>query len=138
MVFDLFAPSRPRRPRFSESIRQDLYRRQQGRCLYCGGRQRMDLMDIDHRTPLARGGSNDRRNLQLLCRTCNLRKGTKTDREFRQAYRNTGVSQTHGAPKRTIRQASLAAAAEKTGAARRKDQRAARNRDPLEGWRRWF
>ena len=137
MVFDLFAPSRPRRPRFGESIRQDLYRRQQGRCLYCGGRQRMDLMDIDHRTPLARGGSNDRRNLQLLCRTCNLRKGTRTDREFRQAYRNDGVSQTHGAPKRTIRQSAFAAAGKKGQSAKRKSQRAARNRDPLQDWR-WF
>ena len=137
MVFDLFTPSRPQRTRFGRDVREDLYRRQQGRCVYCGSRQRMDLMDIDHRTPLSRGGSNDRRNLQLLCRTCNLRKGTKTDREFRQAYRNAGVPQTHGAPKRAIRQSSLAAAGKKTEAARRKDRRATRNRDPLEGWR-WF
>ena len=94
-------------------------------------------MDIDHKTPLSWGGSNDRRNLQLLCRTCNLRKGTRTDREFRQAYRNAGVSQTRATPDRTIRQSSLAAAGKKTKAARRKDRRAARNRDPLEGWR-WF
>ena len=94
-------------------------------------------MDIDHRTPLARGGSNDRRNLHLLCRTCNLRKGTKTDREFRQAYRNAGVPRTRTAPNRAIRQSSLAAAGKKTEAARRKDRRAAQNRDPLEGWR-WF
>lgn len=32
---------------------------------------------IDHIMPLALGGSNARRNIQLLCRTCNLRKGFK-------------------------------------------------------------
>ncbi len=138
MVFDLFTAPRSSRIRFGPEVRKELYRRQQGRCVYCGSRQRMDLMDIDHRTPLARGGSNDRRNLQLLCRTCNLRKRTKTDREFRQAYRSAGVSQTRGAPQRTIRQSSIAAAGKGTEAARRKNRRAARNRDPLEGWRRWF
>ena len=137
MVFDLFTSPRPGRTRFGPEIRSELHRRQQGRCVYCGGRQRMDLMDVDHKTPLARGGSNDRRNLQLLCRTCNLRKGTKTDREFRRAYRSAGVSQTRDAPQRTIRQSSLAAAGKRTESARRRNRRAARNRDPLEGWRRF-
>ena len=137
MVFDLFTPSRPTRAKLGPEVRRELYRRQQGRCVYCGGRQRMDLMDVDHKTPLARGGSNDRRNLQLLCRTCNVRKGTKTDREFRQAHRDAGVPRTRGAPQRTIRQSSLAAAGKRSESARRRKQRADRNRDPLEGWR-WF
>lgn len=33
--------------------------------------------EVDHITSLARGGTNYRRNLQLLCRLCNLRKGSK-------------------------------------------------------------
>ena len=55
MVFDLFTPSRPQRTRFGQGVREDLYRRQQGRCVYCGSRQRMDLMDIDHRDPAGPG-----------------------------------------------------------------------------------
>ncbi len=28
-------------------------------------------MNIDHKNPIANGGSNTKRNLQVLCRTCN-------------------------------------------------------------------
>ena len=43
-------------------------------CLACGTRR--DLT-IDHITPLASGGSNDRSNLQTLCRSCNAKKGSR-------------------------------------------------------------
>ena len=33
--------------------------------------------EVHHIQPLALGGSNDKTNLQLLCPTCNLRKGAK-------------------------------------------------------------
>jgi hypothetical protein len=42
------------------------------RCRACG---RTDRLSIDHIVPIARGGSNDIRNLQTLCLPCNLRKG---------------------------------------------------------------
>ena len=34
---------------------------------------------IDHRTPVALGGSNAPENLQALCRTCNLTNGARSD-----------------------------------------------------------
>lgn len=43
-------------------------------CCRCSIKQRYH---IDHIVPLARGGSNDRRNLQLLCAGCNQRKSAK-------------------------------------------------------------
>ena len=52
---------------------EGLYACQRGRCVYC----RVSLrggFHVDHRTPLALGGSNDRKNLQLLCAPCNLAK----------------------------------------------------------------
>lgn len=43
-------------------------------CRLCGT---MDEPQIDHRKPLSRGGTNDLRNLQILCGTCNRRKHAK-------------------------------------------------------------
>jgi hypothetical protein len=39
---------------------------------------------VDHIMPLARGGSNERRNLQLLCVPCNLSKNAKHPIDFAQ------------------------------------------------------
>jgi hypothetical protein len=38
---------------------------------------------LEHKTPECRGGSNDIDNLALSCPTCNLKKGTKTELEFK-------------------------------------------------------
>lgn len=59
----------------------NLYALQLGECVYCG----VDLSDnfeVDHIVPLARGGSNDSENIQLLCPACNRRKHAKTHDEF--------------------------------------------------------
>ena len=51
-----------------------------GCCAYCG---LSDLpLTADHRVPLARGGSNYISNIVPACRSCNSRKGTRTDSEF--------------------------------------------------------
>ena len=54
--------------------------------MYCGERKLLKNLQIDHKYPVDRGGSNDKSNLQLLCRPCNLRKGVHTDEEFRSRY----------------------------------------------------
>jgi 5-methylcytosine-specific restriction endonuclease McrA len=59
----------------------DLFDEQEGRCPYCDVFLRS--WHVDHKTPLTRGGANCRDNLQLTCATCNTRKHTKTDAEFR-------------------------------------------------------
>lgn len=50
------------------------------RCWYCG--TPMQAWHIDHKTPLARGGSNGSENLCLACADCNLKKHAKTPGEF--------------------------------------------------------
>lgn len=50
---------------------------QKGKCAYC--RKLVgDKPHIDHIVPIAKGGTNDRRNLQLTCARCNQTKN-RTD-----------------------------------------------------------
>lgn len=64
--------------------RRDILNAQKGRCAYCRKRMRKHEIEWDHIVALARGGSNDRRNIQALCSTCNRRKGAKHPVDFAQ------------------------------------------------------
>ncbi|RWC99796.1 MAG: HNH endonuclease [Mesorhizobium sp.] len=55
---------------------------QGNRCAYCRVKLRGSKFHIDHIKPLAREGSNDRKNLQLTCARCNISKGAKDPIEF--------------------------------------------------------
>lgn len=60
---------------------KQLFVLQRGKCACC----RISIKSgyhVDHIMPLARGGSNDKTNLQLLCKTCNLRKSAKHPVDF--------------------------------------------------------
>lgn len=52
------------------------------RCWWCGGIITNDDYHLDHRQPLARGGSNGADNIVISCPTCNLSKNAKTPLEF--------------------------------------------------------
>lgn len=57
-------------------------------CGYCGSSLDADDVSswqIDHVVPLSRGGSDSTENLVAACRSCNLRKGSKTVEEFRKS-----------------------------------------------------
>lgn len=75
-------------PRRSPNIKHVLYGQQAGRCnAPCGtdGKGRefpMDIFEIDHIRPRSKGGSDTDENLQLLCPTCNRRKGSKAMARF--------------------------------------------------------
>jgi 5-methylcytosine-specific restriction endonuclease McrA len=51
-----------------------------GRCAYCGG---LGPLEVDHRTPLSRGGTNSIDNVLPACGSCNRKKGQLTEPEFR-------------------------------------------------------
>ena len=53
-----------------------LYGEQEGRCAACGEHFTIDLFDVDHIIPKAKGGTDHRSNLQLLDVGCHRRKGT--------------------------------------------------------------
>jgi len=58
-----------------------LWEAQLGSCQYCGVGLGNNFQ-VEHRTPLSRGGSNEQENLCLACETCNKQKGSKTEDEY--------------------------------------------------------
>jgi hypothetical protein len=70
----LAGEARPARPPIPESVRNEIWRRDQGRCVDCGSKERIEF---DHIIPISRGGSNTARNIELRCETCNRRKGAR-------------------------------------------------------------
>lgn len=55
----------------------DIFKSQRGKCAYCKKKVTMLNKHVDHIIAISKGGTNDRRNLQILCQRCNLRKHAK-------------------------------------------------------------
>jgi hypothetical protein len=53
------------------AVRRAVWARDNGRCVQCGSRERLEY---DHIIPLSKGGSNTERNIELLCEACNRAK----------------------------------------------------------------
>jgi HNH endonuclease len=64
--------TRGRRQPIPQEIKVAVWQRDGGRCVECGSQEELEF---DHVIPLAMGGANTERNLQLLCAVCNRRKG---------------------------------------------------------------
>jgi hypothetical protein len=64
--------SQRRRQAIPEQVRHAVWRRDEGRCVECGSKEKLEY---DHIIPWSKGGSDTERNLQLLCETCNRQKG---------------------------------------------------------------
>jgi len=61
-----------------------ILRAQRGKCAYC--REKFgDKYHVDHIVALSKGGSNDRSNIQLTCKSCNLRKHAKDPIDYAQS-----------------------------------------------------
>jgi hypothetical protein len=63
-----------RRERIPDAVRLFVWQRDEGRCTRCGSQERLEF---DHIVPIALGGSNTDRNIQLLCERCNREKGKR-------------------------------------------------------------
>ena len=73
-----------------------------GICNYCGRRYPYDQLEMEHMIPKELGGPDHRRNMQLACKSCNRKKGTSTDTEFRQLNVNLIPLEERMPPKRPI------------------------------------
>lgn len=62
---------------------QDIKEAQRHKCAVC--KNKLADYHVDHITPVAKGGTNDRRNLQLLCPPCNRHKAAKDPIDFMQS-----------------------------------------------------
>jgi len=63
-----------RRAGLSMRTRYNVLTRDGHRCVYCGATPQDDRLQIDHKVPVSKGGSDDMENLVTACRTCNLGK----------------------------------------------------------------
>ena len=61
-----------------------LVARYDGRCAYCGA---VGPLQVEHRVPLCRGGTNSIENIVPACLSCNMRKHRLTEEEFRERLR---------------------------------------------------
>ncbi|MCF8050332.1 MAG: HNH endonuclease [Desulfobacterales bacterium] len=63
-----------RRERIPEKVRVAVWRRDEGKCVKCGSREKLEY---DHIIPVSKGGGNTARNIELLCEKCNREKSNK-------------------------------------------------------------
>ena len=65
-----------RRRNISTQVKREVWRRDEGKCVECGSKERLEY---DHIIPFSRGGSNTTRNIQLLCEDCNRKKSSNIE-----------------------------------------------------------
>lgn len=89
------------RERVPSGVRFQVLQRDGFRCQYCG-RSPVDSpsvrLHLDHRKPVARGGTNDPDNLVTACSICNLGKGARFDTSHPPDNPPLGVESTDVAP----------------------------------------
>jgi site-specific DNA-methyltransferase (adenine-specific) len=61
----------------TQSVKERLYKEQNGLCNACGNEFEIRNLEIDHIIPKAKGGGDYYENYQLLCGSCNRIKGDR-------------------------------------------------------------
>lgn len=57
-------------------VRKRILEKFKYKCNHCGA---VDKLEVDHIIPLSKGGRHDEDNMQILCKTCNLKKRNHID-----------------------------------------------------------
>lgn len=69
-----FERGRPRRSPISAKLRYKILKRDSEQCVKCGDSPKKNpevMLEVDHVIPVAKGGTNNPENLQMLCWSCN-------------------------------------------------------------------
>lgn len=70
-VFNAYTKKDGNRTTIPMDIANAVWNRDGGKCCICGSR---DNLEFDHIIPISKGGATTFRNLQILCKNCNIRK----------------------------------------------------------------
>ncbi len=62
---------------FSNNQKRETFEKQGGICTSCYNEFKLEEMEGDHITPWSEGGKTNEDNCQMLCKTCNRKKGAK-------------------------------------------------------------
>ncbi len=57
-----------------QDVKNAVWQRDGGKCVQCGA---TSYLEFDHIIPYTKGGANTLANVQLLCRSCNLKKSDR-------------------------------------------------------------
>ncbi len=73
-----YTEKRKRRTPISTKLRFEIFRRDNHTCQYCGSKISDGIrLEIDHKIPVAEGGTDDYENLITACNECNIGKSNK-------------------------------------------------------------
>ena len=72
--YSVYFPLRWEYEKKYKSIRKIIFSQQKNECAYCGT---LEDLTLDHIKPLRTTGNNDLDNFQILCRSCNRKKGAR-------------------------------------------------------------
>lgn len=67
-----------------ESLREQVFERDDHTCQYCGAKG--GVLECDHVVPISKGGTNEPGNLATACSTCNRQKRAKLIAEWRRTW----------------------------------------------------
>ena len=77
---------------FRKVLRNHFFKKQQGKCYYCG-RELEKYFHLDHKIPKSRGGKFIKENLVASCDFCNMSKGNSTIEEYRERVKNRVIKE---------------------------------------------
>lgn len=66
-----------------DELREMFYESYGQTCKYCSKILTIDNMVIDHIIPISKGGTSNRDNLQIICKTSNTMKGSLMESDFK-------------------------------------------------------
>ncbi len=72
-------PQKDAKRNFDEAQRQVIFRRGNGICRLCGRKCEWNDWEADHIIPWSKGGKTEIENGQILCPSCNAKKGDRTE-----------------------------------------------------------